>query len=288
MPLTKGNLTLTDAEVEAAVAAKNISLGEGKPGDLERVAALASSTSELERRVAEDLLAYLALDFPEARQKIEELSRSPRLNERLVAFCAARRAHPDRLKERIALRLLTDRSRKVRWNAVRYFKGARRTDLIPELEAIRDAATNEVLREQLRQTIDLLRDGYCISTDSDGGLWFNRYTLVLPPNTYGITQTPLDREEVESMGVQAAIAPIIEEDRACEADTLEGCTCGRRLDLDYWWEIGEGRRAAIHKMLRAVDDRDPGPPDRARFEARKAAAHPGPTAPTGKASNRDD
>ncbi|MCC5787570.1 MAG: hypothetical protein JJU33_12820 [Phycisphaerales bacterium] len=272
MPLTKGNLTLTDAEVEAAIAAKNISLGEGKPGDLERVVALASSTSELERRVAEDLLAYLALDFPEARQKIEDLSDSPRYAERMTALAASHRAHPDGLRERLLKKALTDRSKRVRDYALWIVIGLRDHAWLATLEEARDSATDPAIAEELDKARRLIRDGYRADPDPDGGYQVVFYSFI----DYGTLGTgygyrTLSKDEVEESGLDAAVKALLEEKRELAAEWGTSLRSTRKLDIDYWWEIGEGRRAAIHKMLRAVDDRDPGPPDRARFEARKAA-----------------
>ena len=274
MPLTRGNLTLTDAEVEAAVAAKNISLGEGKPGDLDRVAALASSTSELERRVAEDLLAYLALDFPEARQKIEELSDSPRYAERMTALAASHRAHPDGLRERLLKKALTDRSKRVRDYALWIVINLRDHAWLDTLEEARDSATDPAVAEEFDKAHRLIRDGYRADPDPnrEGDYDFVFYSFEdFGPRGAGLTESGIGKEEVEELGLEGAIAARLDEERELAAEWGTSLRSTRKLDIDYWWEIGEGRRAAIHKMLRAVDDRDPGPPDRARFEARKAA-----------------
>jgi hypothetical protein len=121
-----------------------------------------------------NLLVQLAPRHSAVRQCLVQLARDKKAGVRFGAVLAAGVVRgkefylPEPLRREIVELALGDRSALVRRTAIEYADKFGLKDLLPRLEAMERAETNQAVLKALARHIPLLRDGYLLEPDMDG------------------------------------------------------------------------------------------------------------------------
>ena len=169
------------------------------PELLEPIVSAASSSRRPLYENASDFLANLTGHFEEARSAVWEMAHHPKSHVRFNAILCVGRTTPPDFVLAVLRHGLVDGSSRVRWKAADWAGRLRLRELVPELEQAVEAETNEKARGTIEFELKLLRDGYIIEEEPDGGYLV---TTFVPD---GISTMYVSAADLEAKGVEGII-----------------------------------------------------------------------------------
>jgi hypothetical protein len=149
---------------------------------LRPLVAAASSSHKLVFETGCNLLVRLAERHPEAQRSISQMARDKNATARFHAVAYLHEDLPEELRREVVQIALDDRSIKVRQKAIEGADRFRFTDLLPRLEEMQRAETNEAVQRSLGFHVPLLRDGFLLEPSGDGEGY---YLTVRGPRSVG-------------------------------------------------------------------------------------------------------
>jgi hypothetical protein len=162
----------------------------------------ASSSRALLWNSATDLLADLSARWPAAADAIATMSRSRQAHVRFAALCSLGRDTPAATTDAVLTAALRDKSSKVRWKAVDRANRLERRNLVPEITAALAKETNARARRSMELDLRMLRDGYWMRPDAQGGF------DVTVRRSNGIASRRVSDEELQSKGLEQILAEL--------------------------------------------------------------------------------
>lgn len=175
--------------------------GRATPELLAPIVAAASSPRRLVLNNAVPLLSRLIGPFAEARDAVASMAQDSRCHVRFNAMACLDISAPPALALPLLRQGLQDRSARVREKAACQASRLRIRELIPDLEQAESRERNVPTKESITFSLKLLRDGYILKPDSEGGFW-----ITIPTNNGGFRGRWIAREELLRLGLEAIIA----------------------------------------------------------------------------------
>lgn len=190
----------------AAVDAFDVVNETGKLQDeeLRLILDAASSSRALLWMNVVDLLGKLSEQWPAAAEAVMDMSRSPKAHVRFNALCCLKTGTPNAVVNTVLKAGLVDRSSRVRWKAADRTEGLEKINLIPELTAAFEVEQNAKTRNSIEHHLLLLRDGYIVEQEPDGGFQVTARTRG------GIIGRGVTAEEFRAKGIGMIVSELRE------------------------------------------------------------------------------
>jgi hypothetical protein len=171
----------------------------------ELLAPIVEAASSSRRPLYENATGFLAKltgDYAEAHEAVAKMSQDSRSHVRFNSLLCLAKATPLAFTLRLIRQGLQDKSSIVRQKAADWAGRLRLREVVLDLEEAFGKEQNAKVKATIEFELKLLRDGYILKPDPDGGFWITAFT----PNGTGSRR--VEQTEFERRGIQAIVAEI--------------------------------------------------------------------------------
>ena len=246
-----------DHWAEAIRSTKDLVLTGVSPDDLGSVIRLAESAHIEDRRTAANLLSHAGASYETGLTRILDLFHSKRAKQRCCAVDAASGCPRD-FEIALLRDALQDASKLVVLEACHNALFGKLTELVDDLSQRIEKSDAGTVREELKLARDVLRDGWSYEFDPPDCL---SYWIRLNVDNQ-LVSSWMKIEDAKTVSIEQALRD--ERDRLNDEYLEHHPGLKARTAEDHFWTT---RRARLHAMFRAVDDRDALTHDLERFRS---------------------
>ena len=175
-----------------------LSANELAPHQLRPIVDAVSSSRRPLYENASGFMKTLSAKWPEVNAAILAMSRSSKAHVRFNAILCLGNSTPADIIEKVLKSGLLDKSSRVRGKAADWIGRLRRRELVGELAAALSVEHDQKARSTIEFELRLLRDGYILEPEKDGG-----YRVTVHTDNGGVRSDPVDEVSLRTRGIDA-------------------------------------------------------------------------------------